>query len=274
MARRRRGSPSLSLFSFQDIITSVTGIVIFVVLVLSLELVESQQNDGGVVHSAYQELATHVQELQAEIIRIQKLASSKADLVKDLPKYTEPELQDDIQSLQFHIKESTSKLESLTIQFRSLTKVKSDLEEKKTELDLLLLKIKSMEREIETLSQKIKQEETSNKLFYSVPDAYRKTGWLVLLDGNSLHIAPLNQLTQSSTFQDLSRSQNQQSTVTNFMDWIESNNPEYLLIAIRPNAIDLFSLVSSELNDTNQKYGFDVIGATELPLTESAGETQ
>jgi hypothetical protein len=39
MGRRRSGSPPISLFSFQDIITSVTGIMILVTLLMSVELV-------------------------------------------------------------------------------------------------------------------------------------------------------------------------------------------------------------------------------------------
>lgn len=40
MTRRRASLQAFSLFSFQDIITSVTGIIVLILLVLSLELID------------------------------------------------------------------------------------------------------------------------------------------------------------------------------------------------------------------------------------------
>lgn len=48
MARRNRASgPAISLFSFQDIITSVTAILILMVLILTLELISRLQRGGA-----------------------------------------------------------------------------------------------------------------------------------------------------------------------------------------------------------------------------------
>ena len=48
MGHRRAGAPPISLFSFQDIITSVTGIMILVTLMMSIELVQRNQQGGAV----------------------------------------------------------------------------------------------------------------------------------------------------------------------------------------------------------------------------------
>ncbi len=43
MSRRNRSRAAFSLFSFQDIITAVTAIVILLVLILTLELISRRQ---------------------------------------------------------------------------------------------------------------------------------------------------------------------------------------------------------------------------------------
>jgi len=47
MSRRGRSGPTISLFSFQDIITSVTAIVTVITLLLALDLVQRKQSKAG-----------------------------------------------------------------------------------------------------------------------------------------------------------------------------------------------------------------------------------
>jgi hypothetical protein len=47
MSRRRSRQPAISLFSFQDIVTSVTAILILVVLILTLELISQKYREAA-----------------------------------------------------------------------------------------------------------------------------------------------------------------------------------------------------------------------------------
>lgn len=77
MSRRRRGAASaISLFSFQDIITSVTAIVILLVLILTLELVLRTQKRGGA-----QEDRRVAHQLQRAVAAMERQAATlKAEL--------------------------------------------------------------------------------------------------------------------------------------------------------------------------------------------------
>lgn len=69
MSRRGRSGPAISLFAFQDIITSVTAIVIVVVLFLALDLVqrkESARADSPVGVAA--DLTDRIAELKRELV--------------------------------------------------------------------------------------------------------------------------------------------------------------------------------------------------------------
>ena len=79
MSRRRRASgPAISLFSFQDIITSVTAILILLVLILTLELI-SRVSDRGVA-SEHRQIAS---QLRASLTRLRKQAEGLRHTVTD-----------------------------------------------------------------------------------------------------------------------------------------------------------------------------------------------
>jgi hypothetical protein len=74
MARRRSGQPAISLFSFQDIVTSVTAILILLVLIMTLELISRKCREAaGSVSHVRDSLATQVQDLEAVEARLQRL---------------------------------------------------------------------------------------------------------------------------------------------------------------------------------------------------------
>jgi hypothetical protein len=74
MARRRSGQPAISLFSFQDIVTSVTAILILLVLIMTLELIarKCREAAGSVTH-VREGLEGSVQELEAVEERLSRL---------------------------------------------------------------------------------------------------------------------------------------------------------------------------------------------------------
>lgn len=74
MARRRSGQPTISLFSFQDIVTSVTAILILLVLIMTLELIARKCKDAAASVSHVRDgLQGAVEELEAVAARLQRL---------------------------------------------------------------------------------------------------------------------------------------------------------------------------------------------------------
>lgn len=81
MARKPEESP-LSLFSFQDIIMSVSGIITLVVLLLALKIVSSPLKGGGgdtMPPSEYQKKQEQLQELQNRIAEIEARRAALID---------------------------------------------------------------------------------------------------------------------------------------------------------------------------------------------------
>lgn len=74
MARRRSSQPTISLFSFQDIVTSVTAILILLVLIMTLELISRKCREAaGSVSHVRDSLAAQVQHLETVETRLRRL---------------------------------------------------------------------------------------------------------------------------------------------------------------------------------------------------------
>ena len=83
MARKSNGESAISLFSFQDIITSITGIMFLVVLLLMLMMITSRVPTGKNSRSS-----ESVKELQKELTelknKLQELRDSQKNLDKEI----------------------------------------------------------------------------------------------------------------------------------------------------------------------------------------------
>ena len=75
--RRRRRESGFSLFAFQDIITSVTGIMILVTLVLAIELIERTESSPKVM------TAQTTDQLKSQIVANEKEIQSLESISQD-----------------------------------------------------------------------------------------------------------------------------------------------------------------------------------------------
>lgn len=86
MARRNRSKDvAISLFSFQDIITSVTAIMILLVLILTLELITREATKGMAAEDrrVAQELKRSVAEMEASVEQLRQEASTARAAASD-----------------------------------------------------------------------------------------------------------------------------------------------------------------------------------------------
>ena len=173
MARREDENTAISLFSFQDIITSITGIMFLVVLLLVLSLLSSHLPTGNAADSAERaKLAAEAARLQAaaEVLKLNALDSEKqlAELRKlsasELIKRSK-ELQDklrilqtdeqifaaELKRLELHINSATEKAEKLidsgrelTAAIESTTRQLAELQQEKSNLQKLLQQQKQL----------------------------------------------------------------------------------------------------------------------------------
>ena len=116
MRRRRRTQSALSLFSFQDIITSICGIVVLITLILALELtskiVEASIADPVRSRDAYNQMLREVDEMTGQIDELGANLDRMADDLARSIALSLPEIQAEIERVSAEIEENERKLKN------------------------------------------------------------------------------------------------------------------------------------------------------------------
>lgn len=119
---RRKNSLGISLFAFQDIIMSVTGVLILIVLLLVLELLTQTQPDKAQdrLREIMQAMQSEIAELKAEAAAIERSVESDEETMRRAIAHPESVLRD-------RMKEETARNEQLEGRVKSLEAVEQDL---------------------------------------------------------------------------------------------------------------------------------------------------
>ena len=77
---KRKSNLKISLFSFQDIITSVTGVMILLTLLMALELVEKIETSPPVLtENLTVELKNQLEKINQDVIQLSKSVNEARD---------------------------------------------------------------------------------------------------------------------------------------------------------------------------------------------------
>ncbi len=170
MARKGTEGSAISLFSFQDIITSITGIMFLVVLLLVLMMITSKiptAQDANKSSESVKELQKELAELKN---KLQVLRDSQKKLdkeIEDLKKLSPEEIQRRKLELQKILKADQVKLDTLTTslqlkeeQYKQLKTEYSELEKSVT---LRKKVIEDLKKQLLELNKIVKEKETNRQ---------------------------------------------------------------------------------------------------------------
>jgi hypothetical protein len=263
MPNRRRKSSPFSLFSFQDIVTSVTAVVILLTLILTLELITRQptsaaeQLDRSVaalraaLEQADQERRSLEDRLQQQASRTLEYASTTPELIQRDLEQTNEQIRQLRQELEHLRKRQIAvKRQENAIQARSL-----DHNIHRKELEDLKAQAAAAESE---RSQIIK----GNQLIFNPPLGAPKRPWLVDVSADSIVVLSFDQDGERHEF----RSRLLNTCADQMIAWARRNcnaQEEYFVLLVRPSGIEN----ADNLRDTLTRRGFDigrdVLGATQ-----------
>ena len=205
--RLRSGGGSVSFFAFQDIITAVIGIVIFIALLLSLFI----GTESDAIHKkriAEKATPDQIRELDALIIEIQRQQSSLAGVLSlpiGDPEIEITQLQDLLQTLSAQIEnirkntptstDSTKKFElDLKALERNIEILNSEVEKRNNEKNALADINKKLQTQIFDLQKAILEEEKKINDIWLIPDesSTTKRPLLITLSSNTMELRLLN----------------------------------------------------------------------------------
>lgn len=271
MSRRKNSNP-VSLFSFQDIITSVTGIMILVTLLIALELSQRVLNSPRVQTIAVsQQLEGAVNEAEREIRDLEaRLAKGDAKL-QQLAAMDRRRLAAEQIDVQRQLEQLDAETARLAKQAQDSEKRQADMEAREQAQQQEVGRADELDRRIEELEEQIHKLKSSNRVIYNPAQGTSKEAWIVELTGGSIQAAPMGRAAKPRVFPVVAAGQIPGA----FEQWLRGLNPrsEYLVLLIKASGVELFDALKEVLEQKGFELGFDVVdeGVTVIDPQTGAG---
>ena len=275
----KKSSP-ISLFSFQDIVTSLTGIMIVIVLVITLDL----------VHAMAEALAPANQLPEIKLLKEEhdSLMARQEKLKEKLRKTSDPaDLRLSLPELQLQIKRMEEVLaqqkdrklalrnasEENTRKEDALKKMESELAQEKVKMTKLQEKQNALQKQyLRILEQKRKLAESQEKkrkmLRFEFSGRSAKTPILIECNGWGFRSQPFPDGT-ISTFgrKGITRGENE---IPSLIAWLKKHSPlhYYPVFLFREKALEYHNELLSRLSAFNYEMGREIIGNSEVCIYE------
>lgn len=261
MARRRQTSAPMSLFSFQDIITATTGILILLALVLALSLITQGAESAVEVEFADADRLAYRQSLIAEIESLRKrsteIAEQSASLMATSPseiRRQSSQAADTITKLRLSIANAKTKLQEQQTQLK-------DMEQEATSA-ALKSQLENLNEEIEQTNLRLDRVTRNNRVVYNIGNTDR-TPWLVEVRGDSILAAKAGVKAKPESF-------NAPAQFNRFAVGLP-NSEQYFVILIAPSGIQNAEAIRLFLSEKSVDTGLVLIGEDQVVVDREDG---
>lgn len=261
MGRRKGNSVPFSLFAFQDIITSVTGIILLITMMMAVELVQNMQRAA----SAPQEqkssavegtLRSAIQENTEEIVRLERLLEETNTIRFDA---------DALRRRLANLSAATAALEQQTTRIELTQK---DIEQRKAQLaeqskEITPESIEKHSQEQREITQQIEAMRQANRVIFNRPEGATKIPWLVELNADKILAAEMGASRPPQIF----------AGETEFLAWASNQNAGavYFVILVKPDSIETFAALRQNLQVRQFEVGYDLLRADQTAIDPNTG---
>ena len=277
MGRRKNDENPVSLFAFQDIITSITGIMVLVVLLIILDIIKHEDVKPTKTPSPFKEDITKLEEMQQELQ--EKLDKDKEWLTKNeefivkalsvdlasLPDLIEKERKNNLklQAGITNVEKENIRLESLVLKTKDdIQKNKTEIEDKKDKIVAVKEKIKINDPKLQELDKKIqelKNEEQKRKNYVEIrtSDELKQSPVFVECSQNMIKTKVIKTAKLEEIKND---NQDPKQLLGAFYNWLKKNrNPEKecIVLIVKPSAAEFASMLITLLKQEGYSYNME-----------------
>ena len=257
MSRRRTNSP-ISLFSFQDIIMSVVGVVILITLILLLHLVSQML-------AAPPEPTITEEELRQRIASLQPIQAELRDSIAQMQKCREESeiftpSQDEVDAIQSTINQLET---DIALTEKAIEEVKKRIDELQSDpasrqLSETQQEVKKLTDEIAGLKPRAGQFGVQMRIV--APKNTNKNAFIVDYGQGVISVIPVDG-SPKQTF----------ASAIQFNNWVSRRDPkkEHYVVYVRPSRFGRHNTFVTDLRNKGFDVGFQVIGeSTYLTLND------
>ena len=270
MSRRGKNDPAFSLFAFQDIITSVTGIMILVTLILALELMErvasspTQRTADAIegiesaMHSVSQVEATITQN-QLRIAELQARLANTTEQIGEVASVDQRGVQADVDDMHQMDTQLAADLRKLAERLSETTRQKEQLDQQMQEFDP-----EAVKQMLEDVKEKERQlDEMKNRIIFNPTDGDAKVPWLVEVTSTGFTVAKTGVSAPPTTH----------ASAAAFQAWAQNRDKssEYFVLLVKPDGIANFERAQPQLRQLGFDVGYDLLDPEQVAIDPETG---
>jgi len=258
---RRRGGhdEAISLFSFQDIVCSVIGMVFFVVLIMALDIVETKAT--GVAAASQPATESEVQALRdrTQVLRAE-ITKTESDIERltgrlNLASGDEEGALDEVKRLEATLKNLYARIKQ-----DQDTVTKTDVERQQTEKDSQqkLSQAERLARRADELRAALKTAQAAPRIAFIIdPRPDNLEPWLLEISDSGLRVASKDGRATVMEFGGASSEQRK----TRFLAWVssQSSGTHYFVLLTKPSGVNLSNDIEKELKTRGFDIGRDLL---------------
>ncbi len=274
MSRRGRTAPAISLFAFQDIITSVTAIIIVVVLCLALDLAQRKQTSASESASALTHaIRERIDALQIEITRLRQETDRANEVVQGAAIFSPAELRAEIAQREITIKNLLDMQRRQVQADRDLKAKELIANAEKFDLEPTRKLAKQTVQEAQSLAELLEAERQEGRVIFALPRGFTKSGWLAVVENDRISLAQLGRVSKPQIFEASKGLFLNTSAADEVSNWIdrEHQRSAYFLVLVRPSGCRTFDTLEGVLHSKGVAFGFDVIDDDQAILHPERG---
>ncbi|HEY2250576.1 MAG TPA: hypothetical protein VGH74_05930 [Planctomycetaceae bacterium] len=262
--RRRGGAPPISLFSFQDIITSVTGIMILVTLMLAIEMVNQTESAppqktgqiSALLENSVADTTAQIEEAKRELEQRQQAVADVAGLDAGRVNSEYQNLTELERRLKREVDDSQRDFEAAK---KRRTQAHDEQERRKADLPTLA-QVREEQRQVDEELQKLKK---SKRIVFNPAEGAEKRAWLLEVSGERILKAEVGKLDPPQEFLDSSA----------FKKWASGRIPadEYFVLLVKPSGIEMSRALQSIIAELGFELGVDLLAEDQTAIDRPSG---
>jgi len=268
-SRRNRESVPFSLFAFQDIITSVTGIVLFITLILTLELL-TKEVASPVQQTALliPEINQALSEVQAEIALLKERLREQSTANESTARISSQEIERNQLETNVQVVRLKAEIEKLKQQAKRMSAEQETWETKRLDRNSDRMRLNSLRETIDQLNKEKENLTQTNRVIFNPSDA-AGIAWIIDLSESAILVAQAGVSSVPVTFD----SPIKELRIQALMHWVRNHNPneEYFVLLARPGTIEMFYELRDKLQSLRFPVGFDLLPNDQMAIDPQFG---
>jgi|GEM_PF-1420647 hypothetical protein len=265
VVKRPSFSSPFTLFSFQDIMSSVSAVVILMTLLLCVELINRHVADsGGPSTEQLEAIRREIAAVEEEVALLKTRIDAYNALAEKLAVSRPEQVADECRQLEFRVKTLEAELQAASAEREQLqSRERAALAELDAAQKFASLRREKIQRDAEQMRRKLERIRSGEDLVYTPAPGLGKRAWLLELSGKRWTLRSLDPPWHETVIEDShSRLEKLKSIVRQ-----RDPNREYFVIVVRPSAVRQFREVAEMLRAARFQIGFDLVGEDQQIFT-------